>query len=299
MEPFLGPALDRIPVLSDTGVRTFFCGPESFTADVRPLLGPAPELDGYFVAAGLNSLGILSGGGVGSMLAHWIVDGVPPVDATSVAIDRTARLRDVAPVPGRADRGAARACCSGTRSGRPGSRPPGGTCAGRCCTTGWPRPAGTSRPRRAGSSPSGTPPARRRSPAWTGPGAASHAVVGREHAAVREQVGLLDMSLMAKLLVQGPGAAAVLSRLSANDVTAGTGRLVYTQWLNEAGGIVADVTVTWLEPEKFLVIASDLIHRRIEPLIRRATRPGEVLTVTDVTSGTTLLSVQGPASRGR
>ena len=122
-------------------------------------------------------------------------------------------------------------------------------------------------------------------------------MVGREHAAVREQVGLLDMSLMAKLLVQGPGAAAVLSRLSANDVTAGTGRLVYTQWLNEAGGIVADVTVTWLEPGKFLVIASDLIHRRIEPLIRRATRPGEFLTVTDVTSGTTLLSVQGPASR--
>ena len=88
-------------------MRTFFCGPESFTADVRPLLGPAPELDGYFVAAGLNSLGILSGGGVGSMLAHWIVDGVPPVDATSVAIDRTRGLRDLPPVPGRADRGAA------------------------------------------------------------------------------------------------------------------------------------------------------------------------------------------------
>jgi 4-methylaminobutanoate oxidase (formaldehyde-forming) len=130
---------------------------------------------------------------------------------------------------------------------------------------------------------------------WGRPG--SHEIVGREHAAVREAVGMLDMSLMAKLLVQGPDAAAVLSRLSANDVTAGIGRLVYTQWLNEAGGIVADVTVTWLEPDRFLVIASDLIHRRIEPLIRRATRPGEFLTVTDVTSGTTLLSVQGPASR--
>ena len=89
----------------------------------------------------------------------------------------------------------------------------------------------------------------------------------------------------------------MLSRLSANDVTAGIGRIVYTQWLNEAGGIVADVTVTWLEPEKFLVIASDVIHRRIEPMIRRETRPGEFVTVTDVTSGTTLLSVQGPASR--
>jgi 4-methylaminobutanoate oxidase (formaldehyde-forming) len=108
---------------------------------------------------------------------------------------------------------------------------------------------------------------------------------------------MLDMSLMAKLIVQGPDAAAVLSRLSANDVTAGLGRIVYTQWLNDAGGIVADVTVTWLEPEKFLVVASDVIHRRIEPMIRRAARPGEIVTVTDVTSGTTLLSVQGPASR--
>jgi 4-methylaminobutanoate oxidase (formaldehyde-forming) len=125
----------------------------------------------------------------------------------------------------------------------------------------------------------------------------SHAIVGREHRAVREAVGVIDMSLMAKLIVQGPDAAAVLSRLSANDVTIGPGRLVYTQWLNEAGGIIADVTVTWLEAERFLVVASDIIHRRIEPLIRRAQRDGEVVTVADVTSGTTLLTVQGPASR--
>ena len=128
-------------------------------------------------------------------------------------------------------------------------------------------------------------------------GRKSHDIIAREHKAVREAVGVLDMTLMAKLIVQGPDAAAVLSRLSANDVTGGIGRIVYTQWLNEAGGIVADVTVTWLEPEKFLVIASDVIHRRIEPMIRRETRPGEFVTVTDVTSGTTLLSVQGPASR--
>src|SRR6202044_185668 len=126
---------------------------------------------------------------------------------------------------------------------------------------------------------------------------AAHDIVAREHHAVREAAGVLDMTLMAKFIVQGPDAGTVLGRLSANDVTAGLGRLVYTQWLNEAGGIVADVTVTGLEPEKFLVIASDLIHRRIEPLIRRATRPGEFLTVTGVTSGTTLLSVPGPASR--
>jgi glycine cleavage system aminomethyltransferase T len=126
---------------------------------------------------------------------------------------------------------------------------------------------------------------------------AAHDIVAREHHAIREAVGVIDMSLMAKLIVQGPGAAAVLSRLSANDVTRETGRLVYTQWLNAAGGIVADLTVTRLAEEKFLVVASDIIHRRVEPLIRRETRDGEVVTVTDVTSGTTLLTVQGPRSR--
>ena len=297
MEPFLGPALDRIPVLSDTGVRTFFCGPESFTADVRPLLGPAPELDGYFVAAGLNSLGILSGGGVGSMLAHWIVDGVPPVDATSVAIDRTHSYETSRRF--RAERTVEQLGVLFGDGVWPAWKPSTGRNVRRSVLHDRLAAAGGHFAASAGwefaewYAPASEAPGARLD--FARPGA--HQIVGREHAAVREAVGLLDMSLMAKLVVQGPDAAAVLSRLSANDVTAGLGRLVYTQWLNEAGGIIADVTVTWLEPEKFLVIASDLIHRRIEPLIRRATRPGEFLTVTDVTSGTTLLSVQGPASR--
>ena len=90
LAPFLEVAMARVPALADTGIRKFFCGPESFTSDVHPLLGPAPELDGYFVAAGLNSLGILLGGGVGTVMAHWLVDGEPPVDVTGYAIDRTA-----------------------------------------------------------------------------------------------------------------------------------------------------------------------------------------------------------------
>jgi glycine cleavage system aminomethyltransferase T/glycine/D-amino acid oxidase-like deaminating enzyme len=297
VEPYLGAALNRVPSLAETGVRTFFCGPESFTADVRPLLGPAPELDGYFVAAGLNSLGILSGGGVGKMLAHWIADGVPPVDATGVAIDRTAAYETSRRF--RAERTVEQLGVLFGDAVWPAWKPSTGRNVRRSvlhdrlaaagaqfgASAGWefaewfagpgPAPAATLDYRRQGS----------------------HSIVGREHAAVREAVGMLDMSLMAKLVVQGPAAAAVLSRLSANDVTRGPGRLVYTQWLNQAGGIIADVTVTCLEPEKFLVVASDIIHRRIEPLIRRATRPGEIVTVTDITSGTTLLSVQGPAAR--
>jgi heterotetrameric sarcosine oxidase gamma subunit len=297
MEPFLGPALARIPCLSETGVRTFFCGPESFTADVRPLIGPAPELDGYFVAAGLNSLGILSGGGVGSVVAQWIVDGVPPVDTAHIAIDRTASYEVSRKF--RAERTVEQLGVLFGDAVWPSWTPSTGRNVRRSVlhdrlaaagghfaqSAGWEFAQWYGRPDEC--------------PATTFEFARqdSHPVVRREHNTIRQAVGMLDMSLMAKFIVQGPDAAAVLSRLSANDVTAGLGRIVYTQWLNEAGGIVADVTVTWLEPEKFLVVASDVIHRRIEPMIRRAAGPGEVVTVTDVTSGTTLLSVQGPASR--
>ena len=126
---------------------------------------------------------------------------------------------------------------------------------------------------------------------------ASFPIIEREHRAVREGVGILDMSLMAKFRVQGPDAAAVLGRLSANDVTREVGRLVYTQWLNPAGGIDADLTVTRLSEDDFLVVASDLIHRRVAPMIRRECRDDETVIVTDVTSGYTLLTVQGPLSR--
>ena len=297
LEPFLGPALARIPCLAETGVRTFFCGPESFTADVRPLIGPAPELDGYFIAAGLNSLGILSGGGVGSVVAQWIADGVAPVDTAHIAPDRTASYETSRRF--RTERTAEQL----------------GVLFGDAVWPSW-QPATARNIRRSvlhdrliaqgahfGQSAGWefaewfTAPDEHPARALDFTRPAAHDIVAREHHAVRDAVGVLDMSLMAKLIVQGPDAAAVLSRLSANDVIVEPGRIVYTQWLNEAGGIVADLTVTWLEEEKFLVIASDVIHRRIEPLIRRETRPAETVTVTDVTSGTTLLSVQGPASR--
>jgi 4-methylaminobutanoate oxidase (formaldehyde-forming) len=297
MERFLGPALARIPCLAETGVRTFFCGPESFTADVKPLIGPAPELDGYFVAAGLNSLGILSGGGVGSVVASWIVDGVPPVDTAHIAIDRTATFETSRKF--RAERTVEQLGVLFGDAVWPSWKPSTGRNVRRSVLHDRLTAAGGHFAQSAGwefaewYAQADEHPVTR-----LGFGRPdSHSVVRREHNTIRHAVGMMDMSLMAKFIVAGPGAAAVLSRLSANNVTAGLGRIVYTQWLDEAGGIVADLTVTWLEPEKFLVVVSDVIHRRIEPLIRRASRPGEILTVTDVTSGTTLMSVQGPASR--
>ena len=88
MAPYVERAISRVPIAGEIGIRTFFCGPESFTPDLSPVLGEAPELRGYFVAAGLNSIGILTGGGIGRVLAHWILDGRPDVDVTAMNIDR-------------------------------------------------------------------------------------------------------------------------------------------------------------------------------------------------------------------
>jgi Aminomethyltransferase folate-binding domain/FAD dependent oxidoreductase central domain len=193
---------------------------------VRPLLGPAPELDGYFVAAGLNSLGILSGGGVGNMIAHWIVDGVPPVDATAVAIDRTASYETSRRF--RAERTVEQLGVLFGDAVWPAWKPSTGRNVRRSVlhdrlaaagahfgvSAGWEFPEWFAEP---GVPPESTLDYRRQ---------ASHPIVEREHLAVREAVGVIDMSLMAKLVVQGPAAAAVLSRLSANDVTREVGRLV-------------------------------------------------------------------------
>ncbi len=297
LAPFLEMAMARVPTLADTGILKFFCGPESFTSDVHPLLGPAPELDNYFVAAGLNSLGILLGGGVGTVIAHWLVDGEPPVDVTGYAIDRTAPHESTRAF--RQERTTEQLGVLFGDAAYPSWRPRTARNMRRTvlhdrfvaegahfnASAGWEYPEwfeGSDFP--LASLPGFVP-------------QPSRSIVAAEHRTVREQVGIMDMTLMAKFVVQGTDAATVLSRLSANDVTRQPGRVTYTQWLTPNGGIAADLTVTRLSEERFLVVASDIIQRRVEPMVRRATRTGEHCTVTDVTSGTVLLSVQGPASR--
>ena len=298
--PYLEAAMDRVPVLTDVGIRTFFCGPESFTPDIHPMLGPAPDLDGYWVAAGLNSLGILLGGGVGSVVAQWMVDGVAPVDVAGYAVERalphevSRRFRtertveqlgvlfgDAAwptwqPTTARGVRRSPlhdRHVAAGAHLGS---------------SMGWEYPewfAGSPRDEeRLHPTPDFGP-------------QPSFDVVAAEHRAVREAVGVMDMTLMAKFSVVGPDAAAVLDRLSTARVAREPGRVTYTQWLDASGGIMADLTVTRLAADRFLVVASDVTHRRVAAMVRRETRPDEQVWVTDVTSGTVLLSVQGPRSR--
>jgi glycine cleavage system aminomethyltransferase T/glycine/D-amino acid oxidase-like deaminating enzyme len=294
--PFLDGAMERFPSLRDAGVRTMFCGPESFTPDTLPQLGEAPELRNFFVAAGLNSLGILMSGGVGATMAELIETGIAPVDLSGMHVDRTQTFETSRRF--RKDRAVEQL----------------GRLFGDASFPNWhPKTARNVRrsvihDRLAAAGAHFAPSSGFEYVEWFAPDGAPHIEIGwgrdasfpiqaEEHRAVREGVGVLDMSIMAKIVVQGRDAEAVLNRVCANNVAVEPGRLVYTQWCNEAGGIEADLTVTRLEREKFLVVSTDTIHRRLESWIRRHTPEGAHLTTTDVTSGTTLLTVQGPRSR--
>ena len=297
LAPFIEYAMEIVPGLADVGVRKLFTGPESFTPDNGFLMGEAPELDGFFVAAGFNSLGILTGGGAGSIIANWIVDGTPPLDVTGVDIARLQRWQTHRPYL--AERSV--------------------ELLGRLHSTGsWPNSHPT------------TARGIRRSPlhdrlvaagarfaessGWENasyfapPGASIEFryTYGRpdwfeyhaaEHRSVRDDVGLFDMSSMSKFLVQGPDAESVLNRLSGNDVAVPAGRCVYTQWMNERGGVMADVTITRLADDRFQVVAAEAFHRRVASMLRRGAPPTARVYVTDVTSGMALFSVQGPKSR--
>ena len=297
MGPYVETAMRRIPILMETGVKKFFCGPESFTPDLRPVVGEAPELKNYFVAAGLNSIGILTGGGLGRVIAHWIVHGRPDVDVTGMNIDRlhtyqsnpeyrrtrtveslgmvyqchyptrsmqTARGAKLSPVH---DRLAARGAFFKDVSGWEGAD--------------WYAPAGVE------------PVVEKLTwgrhnwfPYWQA-----------EHQATREGVILMDMSFMAKFMVQGRDAGRVLDYISANSVDGEAGKITYTQWLNVGGTLEADLTVTKLDDENFWVVASDTAQRHVLTWMRRNFPADAHAFVTDVTSGYAQINIQGPRSR--
>ncbi|RLQ22446.1 FAD-dependent oxidoreductase [Seongchinamella sediminis] len=297
MTPFLESAMSRVPISLKSGIKKFFCGPESFTPDLAPIVGEAPELDNYFVAAGLNSIGILSAGGLGRIMAHWILNGRPDVDVTGFNIDR------FHPYQGNPDYRRDRAVeALGTvykchyptkapataRNARRSALHERLVAAGACFSeaSGWEAPSWYA--------PPGVEAA---------PGELSFGRMHwwpyweREHRACRENVVLMDMSIMSKFLVQGRDAGTVLERISANRVNGATGVITYTQWLNDAGLLEADLTVTKLAEDKFLVVVTDTMHRHAETWMRRHIGDGEFAVITDITAGMTQINIQGPRSR--
>ncbi|HLB39116.1 MAG TPA: FAD-dependent oxidoreductase [Actinomycetota bacterium] len=297
MAGFLSDAMDRFPALHDAGIRQFFCGPESFTPDIGPLLGEAPELRGFFAACGLNSLGILLSGGVGSLMAQWIIDGEPPMDVTGMSVDRAMPFMTNRSF--RAERGVELLGALFGDSAFPSWQPRTGRDVRRSVIHDRLADAGADFMVLSGYEV----------PEWFADEGVSHErpqgwardqsfeAQANEHRAVREAVGVMDMSFMAKILVRGPGAEALLNTVSASNVSVPIGKIVYTQWLTERGGIWTDVTVTRLGEDHFLVVGADIIHRRMIAWLERHAEGGEFVAITDMSSSRTLLTVQGPRSR--
>ncbi|HEY8088190.1 MAG TPA: FAD-dependent oxidoreductase, partial [Polyangiaceae bacterium] len=282
MGPYVETAMKRVPSCLEVGIRKFFCGPESFTPDLQPIVGEAPELRNYFVAAGLNSIGILTGGGLGRVMAHWIMNGRPDVDVTGMNIDRLHRYQ--ANPEYRKTRtveslGMVYQCHYPTRSmqtARGAKRSPiHDRLAARGASfrdvSGW-----------EGADwylPEGEAPQEERLswgrqhwfPYWKA-----------EHEATRNGVIVMDMSFMSKFLVQGREAGRVLEHISANHVDGAPGVITYTQWLDEAGKLQADLTVTKLDDERYWVVATDTAHRHVETWMRRHIGDAHAF-VTDVT----------------
>ncbi len=294
--PILEDAMRRVPSLARVGIRKFFNGPESFSADGRYILGPAPELEGFFVAAGFNSIGIQSGGGVGMALAHWIANGEPPFDLWDVDIARFFPHQNAKSflVPRVSESlGLLYAMHWPFRqyeSSRGIRKSPlhdrieaAGACFGEV--------AGYERPNWFGSP--GEQPGYVYSYGRQNWFAASR----REHMAVRERVGLFDQSCFAKFVVKGHDARRLLNRVSCNDVDVAPGRVVYTQWLNDKGGIEADLTVFRLAEDEFLVVTSGASQLRDRRHLERHISGDERVCVVDVSSAYAMLGLMGPLAR--
>ena len=295
-EPILEQALVRMPALESAGLETFFCGPESFTPDVRYHIGQAPELDNCFVAAGLNSIGLQSAGGIGKVISEWIRLGHPPADLWEVDVRRNQpfqRNRKYLRERVSESLGLLYAThfpyrqydtARGVRKSPLHDRLQAiGACHGE--VAGWERPN------------------------WYAPdpGLASYKYsYGRqnwfehsaaEHRAVREQVGLFDQSSFAKFRLQGRDAARVLNCVCANDVDVRPGRIVYTQWLNDRGGIEADLTVTRLAEDCYLIVTAAATEVRDFHWLQRHIPADAHCVLTNVTSATGVISIMGPNAR--
>jgi 4-methylaminobutanoate oxidase (formaldehyde-forming) len=297
MTPFLEKAMSRVPITMEVGIKKFFCGPESFTPDLQPIIGEAPELRNYFVAAGLNSIGIIIGGGMGQLMAHWIINGTPDIDITGFNIDRlrvyqnTSEYRKHRTVE---SLGMVYKCHYPTMSYQTARGAKKSSVHDRLSAQGayfrdvsgwegvdWYAPAGFE------------PKVDKLS--W-----------GREnwfswweaeHKAAREGVILMDMSFMSKFMVQGRDAGKVLNYISANNVDGKANQITYTPWLNEAGKLEADLTVTKLNKEKYLVVVTDTMHRHAETWLKRHISDDDHAFVADMTSAYAQLNIQGPKSR--
>ncbi|MER8607330.1 FAD-dependent oxidoreductase [Mesorhizobium sp. M1233] len=294
-EPILEMGVNRMPMLATAGIHTFFNGPESFTPDDRYYLGEAPELSGYWMATGYNSIGIVSSGGAGMALAQWINDGEAPFDLWEVDIRRAQPFQKnrrylkerVSETLGLlyADHFPYRQMATSRnirRSPLHEHLKARGAVFGE--VAGWERANWFARPGQE----------REYRYSWKRQNWFDNQ--REEHLAIRNGVGLFDMTSFGKIRVEGRDACAFLQRLCANDVDVAPGKIVYTQMLNQRGGIESDLTVSRLSETTFLLVVPGATLQRDLAWLRKHLAD-EFVVITDVTAAEAVLCLMGPDSR--
>ncbi|SLN29568.1 4-methylaminobutanoate oxidase (formaldehyde-forming) [Pseudoruegeria aquimaris] len=294
-EPILEAAVNRLPMLAEAGIHTFFNGPESFTPDDAYHLGLAPEMENVWVAAGFNSIGIQSAGGAGMALAEWMDSGEKPFDLGDVDIARMQPFQgnrhylfersketlgllyaDHFPYRQKATaRGIRRAPFHAHLLEQ-------GAVMGEIA--GWERANWFADPGQE----------RAYEYSWKRQNWFENSA--REHRAVRENVGMYDMSSFGKIRIEGRDAEAFLNRMCGAEMRVPVGKIVYTQMLNTNGGIEADVTVTRLSETAYLMVTPAATRLADETRLRRHVNDFNVV-ITDVTSAEGVLAVMGPNAR--
>ena len=294
-EPILASAVERMPMLAEVGIHTFFNGPESFTPDDAYHLGLAPEMDNVWVAAGFNSVGIQSAGGAGQALAQWMQDGQKPFDLGDVDISRMQPFQgnkyylfersketlgllyaDHFPyLQKKTARGV-------RRSPFHSHLKENGAVFGELA--GWERANWFAN---VGQSLS-------YAYSWKRQNFFDN--VAAEHKAVRENLGLYDMSSFGKIRVEGPGACAFMNYIGGGQYDVPVGKIVYTQFLNDRAGIEADVTVTRMSETAYLVVTPAATRLADQTWMMRNKGAFNVV-ITDVTAGEAVLAVMGPNAR--
>jgi 4-methylaminobutanoate oxidase (formaldehyde-forming) len=296
-EQLIDRAVQRTSCLENTGVRQLVNGPDGYSPDGAYVLGPAPELSNYFVAAGMNCYGIAGAGGVGKMMAEWIVDGTPSLDIGSLDLRRfssphnrstqfvTQRCLEHYPkhytigwpmYESKTERGLRRSALYQTLKDK-------GACFGE--KSGWERPQWFA-PEGIESKENMT----------FGRGNWEDHVAQEVHAA-QEGVVILDQSSFAKIEVRGRDAMAHLQRLTTRNMDQQVGSLIYTQMCNQGGGIEADLTIARLGPDWFYVVTGTALGGHDLHWIKSHIQPDDSVVAFDVTSSRGVLNLFGPKSR--
>ncbi|WFR99886.1 GcvT family protein [Rhizobium tumorigenes] len=296
--PIMEQALARVPALETAGIKQLLNGPESFTPDGNFILGEAPELRNFFVGAGFNAFGIASAGGAGMALAEWVSKGQPPYDLWPVDIRRFGRPHfDTDWVRSRTleaygkhytmawpfeEDASVRPCRKSPLYDRLKAQ---GACFGE--KLGWERPNWFA-DLFAGEEPRDIYTYGRQN--WFD-------AVGREHKAVRESVVIFDQTSFAKFVLKGRDAEAALTWIASNDVARPVGSLIYTQMLNDRGGIECDLTVARLAEDEYYITTGTGFATHDFDWISRNIPTGLQAELVEVTSGYSVLSLMGPQSR--